>query len=134
MNVRDYVTKEDEYYMLDRGFSYVWFEDPRRPGFQQERGWVGSYAHSMLLVERQKFGSGWRAGVLLRKSSSKNWSTFWIAGGTRGIPIHKPGGSLVFDDAASAFIHAEVEGWGGFKSAEPADRDAAVNFLQSVGE
>lgn len=134
MNVRDYVTREDEYYMLDRGFSYVWFEDPRRPGFKQERGRVGSYAHSMLLIERQKFGSGWRAGVMLRKSTQKNWSTFWIAGGVKGIRISKPGGSLIFEDAASAYVHAEVAGWGGYKSEEPADYGKPVDYLQSVGE
>lgn len=59
-----------------------------------------------LVVEKQKFGSGWRVGTM------RGATTVWVAGCTPGVPMHKPGGSLIFDDPITAFVHAEVEEWG----------------------
>lgn len=66
-----------------------------------------------LVVERQQFGSGWRAGVLRRWREGLEWRTLWVAGHTPGVELHKPGGSLIFEDPTTAFIHAQVEEWGG---------------------
>lgn len=109
------VLPEHEAYLRERGFLPSWLDEYGRLVFAREVRRADGHVWPRIYqrIERQKFATGWRVGLTRQWGEGKPWHPIWIAGHTGRIPIHAPGGSLIFDDPVAAFVAAEVEEWGG---------------------
>lgn len=66
-----------------------------------------------MLVERQKFGRGWRVGRKEWAESDKGewkWCLRWVAGVDKGQAVRQH--ALLFESPIAAATFGEIENWG----------------------